>query len=84
MMRTVPIPGPMKRAMIYFPQSSRDAFPCATIGRQGKGRVVYLAAGIDTANFSYSWPYQRVLLARAIRWAADAPCPVEVQAPMCV
>ncbi|MES2706347.1 MAG: alpha-amylase family protein [Verrucomicrobiota bacterium] len=84
MMRTVPIPGPMKRAMIYFPQDSREPFPCATIGRQGKGRVVYFAAGVDGANFSYSWPYQRVLLARAIRWAADAPCPVEVKAPMCV
>ena len=57
----------------------------AIITRQfGKGRVVYLAAGIDSAYYSYAYPYQRLLLASAIHWAAHASPPVEVQAPMCV
>jgi hypothetical protein len=51
----------------------------------GKGRVVYFAAGLDHAYYSYSYPYQRVLLANAIRWAAgDGLPPVEVEAPRCV
>ena len=50
----------------------------------GKGRVVYLAAGIDAGYYSYAYPYQRILLASAIRWAASERPPVEVQAPMCV
>lgn len=84
MMRTASVPGPMKRAMIYFPQNVPEPFSCVTMGPQGKGRVVYFAAGIDGANFSYAWPYQRVLLARAMRWVAASPPPLEVKAPMCV
>lgn len=78
-----PIP-PMQRAMIYFPEGSREPFPCVSMGEQGKGRVVYFAAGLDAAYFSYSLPWQRVVLARAIQWAAKTPHAVEVQAPMCV
>jgi hypothetical protein len=59
--------------------------PPAVVAREfGRGRVVYFAAGLDAAYFSYPYPYQRVALASAIRWAANAPPPVEVQAPMCV
>jgi hypothetical protein len=50
----------------------------------GQGRVVYFAAGLDAAYYLYSYPYQRVLLSDAIRWAASKPPPVTVQAPMCV
>jgi hypothetical protein len=50
----------------------------------GRGRVVYLAASLDAALWSYAYPYQRRLLAGAIAWAAAAPPPLEVQAPMCV
>jgi hypothetical protein len=50
----------------------------------GKGRVVYFAAGIDHGLYMYAYPYQRILLTNAIRWAAAAPPPVEIQAPMCV
>jgi hypothetical protein len=46
--------------------------------------VVYFAAGIDHGLYMYAYPYQRVLLANAIRWAAGSPPPVEVAAPMCV
>jgi hypothetical protein len=50
----------------------------------GKGRVVYFAAGVDAAMWSYSFPYQRRLMARAIELAAGSPPPVRVAAPMCV
>ncbi len=75
---------PMKPAILYFPDGSRDAFPVAANGEQGKGRVVYFAAGIDAANYSYGYPYQRVVLSRAVRWAAREAFPIEVKAPMCV
>jgi hypothetical protein len=50
----------------------------------GKGRVVYCAAAIDAALWSYAYPYQRVLLAATLRWAASTPPPIEIAAPMCV
>ena len=50
----------------------------------GKGRVVYFAAGFDAANYLYSYPFHRVLLRNAIDWAAAAPPPISVEAPMCV
>jgi hypothetical protein len=75
--------APMQRAMIMFPEG-RDPIPAVVIGQQGKGRVVYMAAGFDAANYSYAYPYQRLVLAQAIRWAARDPVPVAVEAPMCV
>jgi hypothetical protein len=50
----------------------------------GRGRVVYFAAGLDAAYYLYPYPYQRLVLAEAMRWAAASPPPVEVAAPMCV
>jgi hypothetical protein len=50
----------------------------------GKGRVVYLASAIDAALWSYAYPYQRRLLARALEWAAGQPPSLSVTAPMCV
>ena len=50
----------------------------------GKGRVVYLAAGLDAAYYLYSYPYQRLVLKESIAWAAASPPPVVVEAPMCV
>jgi hypothetical protein len=58
--------------------------PAVTIRSHGKGRVVYLAAGFDAAYYLYGYPYHRLLLAGAIRWAAQAPPPATVKAPMCV
>jgi hypothetical protein len=75
--------APMKRAMIMFPEG-RDPIPAVVMGEQGQGRVVYMAAGFDAANFSYGYPYQRIVFARAIEWAARTPPPVEVEAPMCI
>ncbi|HWE92473.1 MAG TPA: alpha-amylase family protein [Tepidisphaeraceae bacterium] len=74
---------PMKRAMIMFPEG-KDPIPAIVMGEQGKGRVVYMAAGLDAANYSYCYPYQRVVMSRAIQWAAREPAPVAVEAPMCV
>jgi len=49
-----------------------------------KGKVVYLAGGFDSAYYLYPYPYQRKILAAAIRLAASAPPKVAVEAPMCV
>jgi hypothetical protein len=50
----------------------------------GKGHVVYLAAGFDAAYYLYAYPYQRLLLAQAIRQVAPTPFGIAVEAPMCV
>jgi hypothetical protein len=74
----------MKPAVLYFPEGSREAFPAAAVGEFGQGRVVYFAAGIDAALYSYAFPYQRVMLSRAVRWAAREDYFIQVKAPMCV
>lgn len=61
-----------------------DPTPAIVTRTFGRGRVVYLAAGIDHAYYSYAYPYERLLLADAIRWAARGRAPVTVKAPMCV
>jgi type 1 glutamine amidotransferase len=58
--------------------------PAVIVRGFGQGRVVYFAAGIDAALWSYSFPYQRRLMARAIELAAGGSPPVRVVAPMCV
>jgi hypothetical protein len=84
LIRPTPFTPPMQPAVMYFPEGSREAFPIIAYGEHDKGRVVYMAAGVDAANFSYSFPYQRVLLAKAVQWAAREPYPITVKAPMCV
>ncbi len=74
---------PMKNGMLMFPYS-KDPVPCVSMGEQGAGRVVYMAAGFDAANYSYGYPYHRLLMAQAIRWAARTAPPVQVKAPMCI
>lgn len=58
--------------------------PGVVMQSYGKGRVVYFAAGFDSAYYLYAYPYQRLALKQAITWAASAPAPVIVDAPMCV
>lgn len=58
--------------------------PAAIAHEFGKGRVVYFAAGIDSANYLYAYPYQRLLFSRAVEWAAGGKPPIRVTAPMCV
>jgi Trehalose utilisation len=58
--------------------------PGVVANTYGKGRVVYFAAGFDSAYYLYAYPYQRLALKHAIEWAASAPSPLKVDAPMCV
>jgi hypothetical protein len=74
---------PMKLAMLMFPES-QGPIPAVVMGQQGQGRVVFFAAGFDAANFSYGYPYQRLVMAQAIKWAAREPVPVAVDAPMSI
>jgi hypothetical protein len=64
--------------------NDKPYLPAAVVRSYGKGRVVYLAAAVDAAMWSYAYPYQRRLMARALEWAASKPAPVSVAAPMCV
>jgi hypothetical protein len=66
------------------PEGTDQVLPAMVMRRFGKGRVVYMAAGLDGAYFSYWYPYQRRLLARAIEWAAGEQPAIQVNAPMCV
>jgi len=54
------------------------------IGNYQAGRVAYFPAAIDAAYFQAGYPYERMLLANAVRWAAAAQPRVQVVAPMCV
>lgn len=65
-------------------QWSKPPLPALVARPFGAGRVVYLAAALDAALWSYAYPYQRRLLARALEWAAGGPPPFSVTAPMCV
>jgi hypothetical protein len=60
------------------------SLPGVVVRRVGQGRMVYFAAALDAAQWSYGYPYQRILLARAIQWAAGGLPPIRVQAPRCV
>ena len=67
-----------------LPEGADAPLPAVTARRHGKGRVVYLAAGVDAAYWQYPYPYERRVIAAAVRWAASAAAPVRVEAPMCV
>jgi hypothetical protein len=58
--------------------------PGVVAHQYGRGRVVYIAGGFDSAYYLYAYPYQRLLIKNAITWAASAPAPITVEAPMCV
>ncbi len=63
---------------------TQPPLPAIVARSVGKGRVVYLAAGIDAALWSYAYPYQRRLLTRVLEWAAGHRFPIIVSAPFCV
>lgn len=65
-------------------QANARVVPAIVARREGQGRIVYLAAGLDAALWSYSYPYQRRVLDRALLWAAGGPPPVVVEAPLAV
>lgn len=58
--------------------------PAIVVRKLGKGKVVYLAAGVDAGYWSYSYPYQRLILASAMKYAAKDEVPARTNAPMCV
>lgn len=72
------------------------AAPAVVYNTFGKGRSIYLAAGIDSAYYQYAFPYHRLLMKRAVELAAGAvldqpvapggpgSAPLRLQAPMCV
>lgn len=62
----------------------KPAVPAAVLRSFGAGRVAYFPAAVDAALWSYAYPYQRRLLARALEWAARSPAPIAVKAPLCV
>ena len=68
--------------------TSREAgaqpLPAVVVRSYGRGKVAYLAAGFDSAYYLYPYPYQRHILAQAIRWVAPEPPRIIVEAPMCV
>ncbi|WP_397569255.1 beta-galactosidase trimerization domain-containing protein [Schlesneria sp. T3-172] len=88
--------GPAVKVKVHDPAASviaaitdksaagSPALPAVVTRTHGKGRVVYFAAGLDAGYYLYAYPYQRLALAHAIQWAASAPQPVTIKAPMCI
>jgi hypothetical protein len=78
-------PGANEVAVRMTPEGKGQApLPALVLRRFGEGRVAYFAAAVDAALWSYPYPYQRRLLARALEWAARGPAPVTAAAPLCV
>jgi hypothetical protein len=83
----VAITGPAARSVATLrAKSVPDAapFPAVVTNSVGQGRVVYFAAGLDAGYYLYAYPYQRLALRNALDWAANAPPPLTVDAPLCV
>jgi hypothetical protein len=64
--------------------SDKPPLPATVLRRFGEGRVAYFAAAVDAALWSYAYPYQRRLFARALEWTARTEPAVSVAAPLCV
>ena len=58
------------------------AIPAVIARTYGKGRVAYLPLAMDSAYYLYPYPYERLILSQAMRWAAAAPIGIRVDAPM--
>lgn len=65
-------------------ENAPPPIPAVVEHAYGRGRVVYLAAGLDAAHYLYAYPYQRLLLRRAVERVAPEPPPLAVEAPLCV
>lgn len=77
--------NPSEIAARLTPDGKSQTPSSAIVARSfGSGRVFYLAAALDAALYSYAYPYQRRLLARAIQLAAGGPPAISVEAPMSV
>jgi hypothetical protein len=58
--------------------------PAITANRYGQGRAVYFSAQVGAMYATSSYWEVKTLLVNAVRWAANAPAAVEVDAPLCV
>nr|CAA9276819.1 GH151 [uncultured Armatimonadetes bacterium] len=65
-------------------QANSQNIPAVVVRSYGKGKVVYMPAGFDSAYYLYPYPYQRILMAQAMRWVAPEAPPITVKAPMSV
>ncbi|MEI6915888.1 MAG: beta-galactosidase trimerization domain-containing protein, partial [Armatimonadota bacterium] len=54
------------------------------LSQRDKGRVAYFPAAIDAAYYDAGYPYERMVFANAIRWAAGAAPDIKITAPKCV
>ncbi len=61
-----------------------ERIPAVVSNLYGKGKVIFFAAGVDSAYYLYSYPYHRLLLKDAVQWVAPSPFGIQVQAPMSV
>lgn len=75
---------PMRGFAMGYPPQEVTNHPGIVAHTYGKGRVVYFPAPIDAVYGEYGHPDYRNLLVNAVRWAANAPVPVEVEAPLTV
>ena len=50
----------------------------------GEGKIAYLPAGLDSAYYLYSYPYQRLVLTELFNKVSKDECTIKVTAPMCV
>jgi hypothetical protein len=84
----VMVSEPKNRDEILFSMSpegwTKPPMPGGILRRFGKGRVTYLAAGLDAALWSYAFPYQRRLLTHLLELTADQKSFIKITAPMCV
>jgi len=71
-------------ATITAQEQGSAELPAMVVHRYGKGKVVYMAGGFDSAYYLYPYPYYRELVAQAMLWAASEEPKIQVDAPMCV
>ncbi len=64
--------------------ASLKAWNPLVLSEREKGRVAYFPSAMDAAYFEAGYPYQRLLMGDAIRWAAGEKPSISVEAPMCV
>lgn len=82
--RVAPKAGSQTWAVYRSREPNSPEMPAIVARNHGKGRVVFLAAGLDAAYYLYSYPYQRIILRKAVQWAANQAPPVQVTGPMCL
>jgi len=65
-------------------QPGSAPFPAITLRSHGKGKVAYLAGGLDSAYYLYPYPYHRAVLSQLIPLVTPETPPFSLTGPMCV